>query len=185
MIGVAFLALVLNGAIAFHLKRGTHDLNTRSAYIHMLGDALAAIGVILAGIVILFTGAVWVDQLVSVVIGIFILWTSWSVIRESVDVLLESAPAHLDMKLVEDTVKGVAGVITIHDLHVWTISSNMLACSCHVVVSKHTVEEGQQVIKNIVKELETRFHIGHTTIQIEIEGCDPNDMYCSIGRGGH
>jgi cobalt-zinc-cadmium efflux system protein len=128
---------------------------------------------------------VWVDQLVSVVIGIFILWTSWSVIRESVDVLLESAPAHLDMKLVEDTVKGVAGVITIHDLHVWTISSNMLACSCHVVVSKHTVEEGQQVIKNIVKELETRFHIGHTTIQIEIEGCDPNDMYCSIGRGGH
>jgi cobalt-zinc-cadmium efflux system protein len=180
MIGVAFIALVLNSVIAFSLRKGTHDLNTRSAYIHMLGDALASIGVIIAGVIILFTGAYWADSAVSVLIGLFILWSSWGVIREATDVLLESAPKDLDMIQVEKTIRNIPGVLDMHDLHVWTISSGMLACSCHAIVSRKTVEDGQQVIKDIVAQLKDRFHIGHTTIQVEIEGCDPNDMYCFV-----
>ncbi len=180
MIVVALSALVLNTAISFLLRKETHDLNLRSAYVHMLGDAVASMGVIVAGVVILFAGAYWVDPLTSVLIGFFILWTSWSVVREGVNILLEAAPAGLDMKQVEEAIRGVAGVLATHDLHVWTISSGMLACSCHAVISRKTVEDGQQIIKNIVRELKTRFQIGHTTIQIEIEGCDPNDLYCGV-----
>ncbi len=180
MIGVAFIALVLNGVIAFSLRKGTHDLNTKSAYVHMLGDALASIGVIVAGVIILFTGAYWADSAVSVLIGLFILWSSWSVIREATDVLMEAAPKGLDVQEVENTIKKISGVLTVHDLHVWTISSGMLACSCHVLVSRKTVEEGQQVIKDIIHDLQNRYHLSHTTIQIEVEGCDPNDVYCTL-----
>lgn len=185
MIGVAFIALILNGTISYWLRNDTHDLNTRSAYVHMLGDALAAIGVILAGILILFTNAYWIDSFVSVLIGVFILWSSWDILREGVDVLLEAAPKGLDVEAIENAIKQSVGVLAIHDLHIWTISSGMFACSCHIVVSKNTIEEGQQVIKTIIGELQSRFHIGHTTIQIEVEGCDPNDVYCSISTRKH
>lgn len=181
MIAVAFGALVLNAGIAFLLREGTGDLNTRSAYIHMAGDAVAAIGVIVAGVVILFTHAYWVDSLASVIIGFFILWTSWGVIREGVDVLFEAAPAGLDMAQVEQAIKDTDDVLAVHDLHVWTISSGIVACSCHAVISKKTVEDGQQVIMDIAGELKKRFYITHATIQIEIAGSEQNDLYCSAG----
>ena len=178
MVGVAFVALVLNGAITFFLRNSKEDLNVRSAYVHMLGDALASIGVIVGGLIILFTGFYWIDSLVSIIIGFFILYSSWGILREATDILLEAAPKGLSIAEVEHSIKDVSGVLAVHDLHVWTISSSMLACSCHVAVSRKTVEDGQQIVKEIVVELANRFHIEHTTIQVEVEGSDPNELYC-------
>lgn len=178
MIGVAFLALVLNGAITFFLRNNKDDLNSKSAYTHMLGDALASIGVIAGGVLIFFTDIYWIDSLVSVGIGIFIVYSSWEIIKEATDVLLEAAPEGLSITEVEQAITAVPGTLVVHDLHVWTISSGLLACSCHVVISRKTVEDGQQIVKGVVAVLKSRFHIGHTTIQIEIEGCGPDELYC-------
>lgn len=182
MIGVAFIALVLNGAITLFLFKSKEDLNARSVYVHMLGDAFASIGVIIGGLAILFTGLYWIDSVVSVFIGLFILYSSWGIIREATDVLLEAAPKGLSMKEVESVIRMIPGTLAVHDLHVWTISSNMLACSCHVTVSRKTIEDGQQVVRQIVEALKSQFHIGHTTIQIEIEGCERNELYCAPQR---
>lgn len=182
MIAVAVVALLMNGLIAFWLKNNDHDLNIRSAFIHMLGDAVSAGAIIVAGIIIFFTNAYWIDPLISVVVGIFILRSSWGVIREATNILMESAPTGLDMAGLERVIVDTDGVIAVHDLHVWTISSGMLACSCHIIVSEHTIKNGQQVIKMIIKKLESQFLVMHTTIQVEIEGCDPNDIYCNINN---
>jgi cobalt-zinc-cadmium efflux system protein len=95
-----------------------------------------------------------------------------------VNVLLESIPKGMDMDLVEHTIGGVPGVLAVHDLHVWTIGSGIIACSCHVTVGEQSIRGGQDVLRVVNSELKSRFGISHSTIQVEVEGCDPNDMYC-------
>lgn len=179
MIVVAFIAILLNTVISLWLRKAAKkDLNIRSAYMHMLGDAISAAGVVVAGIVVAFTGTTIADPIVSVLIGILILWSSWDVLKESVNVLLETAPKGLDVKTVEKTINDLEGVIAIHDLHVWTVGSGMIACSCHIIVEEQSVRSGQDVLRTVAKHLEHNFEITHTTIQVEAEGCDPNDMFC-------
>ena len=145
---------------------------------HMVGDAISAAGVVLAGVVIAFTGSSIVDPIVSVVIGILILWSSWGIVKESVNVLLEGIPEGMDMNTVERTINGVHGVLAVHDLHVWTVGSNMVCCSCHIMVHEQSVRSGENVLRAVTEQLEHEFGIAHTTIQVEVEGCEPNDMYC-------
>lgn len=183
MIGVAVVALVLNGLISIALRRDAHhDLNMRSAYLHMLGDAVSAVGVVLAGIAIQLTGSPLADPLVSFLIGALILWSSWSILVDSVNVLLEHAPKGLDMSAVKARIGEVDGVLSVHDLHVWTVASGIVACSCHIQVSEQSVRSGQQVLARVVEMLRERFGISHTTVQIEVEGCEPNDMFCAIRK---
>jgi cobalt-zinc-cadmium efflux system protein len=146
----------------------------------MLGDAISAAGVVLAGILMAFTGASFADPLVSVLIGILILCSSWGILKESVNVLLEGIPKGLKMADVEQTICGVHGVLAVHDLHVWTVGSGMVCCSCHVMVNEQSVRSGENVLRVVTEELEHRFGITHTTIQVEVEGCEPNDMYCLL-----
>ena len=179
MIVVALIAILMNSAIGLWLKRdAAHDVNVRSAYLHMLGDAVSAVGVVVAGVVIVLTHTSIADSIISILIGILILWSSWGILQESVNVLLESIPKGMDMDLVEQTIAGVAGVLAVHDLHVWTIGSGIIACSCHITVGEQSVRSGQDVLRGVNHELETRFGISHSTIQVEVEGCDPDDMYC-------
>jgi cobalt-zinc-cadmium efflux system protein len=188
MIGVAAVAVAINLLIGSWLHGHAHDLNIRSAYWHMIGDALSACGVILAGIVIATTGYTLADPLISMLIGLLILASSWGILRESVTVLLEGTPAGLDMAAVESTIKAVPGVIAAHDLHVWMIGAGVIACSCHVVVAEQTISSGQQVLRAVAAALTAQFRINHTTIQVEVEGCDPNAMYCNVaplGRHAH
>jgi cobalt-zinc-cadmium efflux system protein len=186
MIGVAAAAVVLNGVISLWLHgESRHDLNVRSAYVHMLGDALSALGVVVAGLVVLWTGSTLADPLVSVLIGVLILWSSWGVTVEAVNVLLEGVPLGFDMEALEESLRAVPGVLNLHDLHVWTIGPRVVACSCHVVVAEQSVRSGQQVLRAVVDVLEHRFAIRHTTVQIEVEGCAPNEMYCSLRPTGH
>jgi cobalt-zinc-cadmium efflux system protein len=182
MIGVALIGIVVNLAIGIWLQRGAKgDLNIRSASMHMFGDALSAFGVVVAGAVIATTGQQLADPIVSLLIAGLILASSYGVLNESATVFLEGTPAGTDMPAVIAAIRAVRGVLDVHDLHVWMVGPGVVACSCHIVVAEQSVREGQQVLRAVVQMVENRFHIGHTTVQIEVEGCEANDMYC-VGR---
>jgi cobalt-zinc-cadmium efflux system protein len=186
MIVVAAAAIAVNLLIGMWLHAGSKDdMNVQSAYLHMLGDAVSAFGVVLAGVLVLVTHTTLADPIVSLLIVGLILYSSYDILRESATVLLEGTPAGMDMPGVIAAIRGVEGVQAVHDLHVWMIGPGMVACSCHVVVAEQTVREGQQVLRAVVLALEHRFNITHTTVQIEVEGCDVDDMYCARGHGGH
>jgi cobalt-zinc-cadmium efflux system protein len=181
MIYAALAALLVNGVISLWLRgEAKHDLNIRSAYLHMLGDAISSVWVIVAGVVVAVTGASVADPAVSILIGCFILWSSWSVLVEATNVLMEAVPKNLDLVKVEHAIKGVPGVLNVHDLHVWTVASGIVACSCHILVAEQSVSSGQQILRAVVEGLHQQFAIGHTTVQVEVEGCDPNDVYCTL-----
>jgi cobalt-zinc-cadmium efflux system protein len=181
MIWVALVAVILNGVISLWLRGGAkHDLNIRSAYLHMLGDAVSALGVVLAGMIVALTGSPLADPVVSLLIGGAIIWSSWGIITEAVNVLLEATPKGLDMGAVERSLKDVPGILGVHDLHVWTVSSGIVACSCHLLVSEQSVRGGEQILKAAAGMLRHDFGIAHTTIQVEVEGCAEVEMYCTM-----
>ena len=183
MIGVAAGAIVVNLVIGMWLHAGSKDdLNIRSAYLHMLGDALSAFGVVIAGVLVMTLGTRLADPVVSLLIAALILFSSYGVLRESATVLLEGTPAGMDMPAVIKAIKSVGGVLDVHDLHVWMVGPGVVACSCHILVAEQSIREGQQVLRAVVHDIEHHFHITHTTIQIEVEGCESDDMYC---RGQH
>jgi len=183
MIVLATVAIIVNLAISSRLHQGAkHDINVRSAYVHMIGDAVSAFGVVMAGIIIATTQWLLADPIVSLVIAALILYSSYGVLSESATVLLEGTPAGTDMPAVIDALKNVAGVLDVHDLHVWMVGPGVVACSCHIVVAEQSVREGQQVLRAVVRDIEQRFHITHTTVQVEVEGCDATDMYCGGQR---
>jgi len=180
MIGVAAAAMVINVIIGLRLHRGSkHDMNVRSAYLHMMGDAVSALGVVIAGILVTVTGSFLPDPAVSLLIAALILHSSYGVLRESATVLLEGTPKGMDMPAVIAAIKSVAGVLDVHDLHVWMVGPGVVACSCHIVVAEQSVRQGQQVLRAVVHDMEHRFHITHTTVQVEVEGCEADDMYCT------
>jgi cobalt-zinc-cadmium efflux system protein len=179
MMGVAAAAIVVNAAIGLRLHRGAKDdLNVRSAYLHMVGDAVSAFGVVVAGALVAWMHVALADPIVSLLIAGLILYSSYGVLRESVTVLLEGTPAGMDMPAVIAAIKAVSGVLDVHDLHVWMVGPGVVACSCHLVVAEQSVREGQQVLRAVVDDIQHRFHITHTTVQVEVEGCDATDMYC-------
>ncbi|MEN3338380.1 MAG: cobalt-zinc-cadmium efflux system protein [Acidobacteriota bacterium] len=179
MIAVAAAGMIVNVVISLWLhKDSKHDLNIRSAYLHMLGDAVSALGVVVAGVFVLTMRAPLADPIVSLLIAVLILYSTYAVLRESATVLLEGTPPGIDMPSVIEVIKGVAGVIDVHDLHVWMVGPGVVACSCHILVAEQSVREGQQVLRAVVHDIEHRFHITHTTVQVEVEGCEANDMYC-------
>jgi cobalt-zinc-cadmium efflux system protein len=179
MIVVAMAAVMMNLAIGWWLHKGSKDdLNIRSAYLHMLGDALSAFGVVIAGVVVATLHSPLADPVVSLLIAGLILYSSYGVLCESVTVLLEGTPAGLKMPDVIAVIKSVRGVLDVHDLHVWMVGPGVVACSCHILVAEQSIREGQQVLRTVVRDIEHRFHITHTTVQVEVEGCDANDMYC-------
>jgi cobalt-zinc-cadmium efflux system protein len=183
MIGVATAAVGVNLIVGLWLRAGArHDINIRGAYLHQIGDAASAFGVVVAGVVVETTGQPLADPIVSLLIAAVILYSSYGVLRESATVLLEGTPAGTDMPAVIAAIKGVGGVLDVHDLHVWMVGPGVVACSCHIVVAEQSIREGQQVLRAVVDDLRRRFHITHTTVQVEVEGCEDNDMYCVADR---
>src|SRR5882672_338612 len=179
MIVVAGAAIVVNLVIGLWLHKSSKaDLNIRSAYLHMLGDAVSAFGVVIAGVLVATMRAPLADPVVSLLIAGLILYSSYGVLRESATVLLEGTPTGMDMPAVIAAIKNVSGVLDVHDLHVWMVGPGVVACSCHIVVAEQSIREGQQVLRSVVHAIEHRFHITHTTVQVEVEGCDADDMYC-------
>lgn len=176
MIWVALLAIVLNSGIAWWLSSAAKaDLNIRSAYLHMLGDAIASLGVVIAGVIIAFTSWYTADPIVSIIFAMLVLWSSWSIFTESIQMLLEGIPVGMELAEVESEIRNVHGVLDMHDLHVWTISTGLIVCSCHIVVAEQNVSGGQKILEEVAHMLEHDFRISHTTIQIEVEDCGGHD----------
>ena len=167
ILAVAAVGVAINGGVAFVLRRSGRDLNLRSAFLHMLGDALVSLGVVLTGAIILWTGWVWPDPVTSLLVGVFILAGAWRIVREAVNVLMEGTPRGLDVEEVSAAIARLPGVQGVHHLHVWALSSDLVALSCHVVVEDQPVSTGGLVMERIRKELQDRFGIGHATIQLE------------------
>jgi cobalt-zinc-cadmium efflux system protein len=171
MMAVAAGGLAINLAGLWILHGGRADnLNMRGAWLHVLSDALGSVGVLAAGGLIFAFGWVWADPLASIVIGLLVLYSSWGLLRETVAVLMEGAPGHIDVDEVRNTIASVQGVASAHDLHVWTITSGMVALSAHVI-ARDPSAAGDLLIR-LQKTLHDRFGIDHVTIQVEPEDFD-------------
>ncbi len=172
MIWVAAAGVVMNGAIALLLLRGHRDLNLRSVLLHEIGDTLSTAAVIAGGVAIALTGQRWIDPALSVGIGVMILWSSIGIIRESLNILLEGTPNGMDLRRIEQAICGVAGVESVHDLHVWSIGSDTYSLSCHVGICDMPASESAEILAAIRTMLGERFQIHHTTIQFELKVCE-------------
>jgi cobalt-zinc-cadmium efflux system protein len=176
MMGIATGGLVVNLVGLWILNAGRGEsLNMRGAWLHVLTDALGSVGAILGGFLIWSFGWAWADPAVSVLIGLLVIFSSWNLLKETVAVLMESAPAGIDVDAVRDTVAGVAGVTVVHDLHVWSITSGMVALSTHVCVAEGTDRDA--ALAAIRGRLHEAFGIDHSTIQIEREGFPEAPMH--------
>jgi cobalt-zinc-cadmium efflux system protein len=184
MLIVAIVGLVVNLIVALVLREHDHhDLNVRSAFLHVLGDALASVGVIVAGAIIVLTGWTLVDPLVSVLIGIIILVGSGRVLRESVHILVEGMPKGLTATQVAEAMQQVPGISEVHDLHVWTVSPGYISLSAHVVLADQPLSQTQETMKKLKQALSERFGIEHTTIQFECESCGQEGVICLMEAG--
>jgi cobalt-zinc-cadmium efflux system protein len=172
MIGVAATGVVVNGVISIMLWRSSKDLNIRSAFLHMLGDTLSTAAVIGGGWAILATGQNWIDPALSFGIGAMILWSSFGIIRETLNILLEGTPRGIDLSLVAQDIAAVAGVNDVHDLHVWSIGSESHALSCHISIADIPPSASEAILREVQERLRVKFHIHHTTIQFEHVVCD-------------
>ena len=179
--GVALAGLVVNLVALRLLKHDSHgNLNTRAAYLHVLGDLLGSVGALLAALIVILTGWTLADPIVSVLISLLIIAGSWRLLRESVEILLEAAPSHIPLQDVERRMKSVEGVIAVHDLHVWTLTSGVVAMSGHVVVPD--LASHPRVLAAVSREVRD-IGIGHVTIQVEcLDQCVP-DAEGPLARG--
>ena len=179
MLVIAIVGLVVNVIVALVLREhDPNDLNTRAAFLHVLGDALASVGVIGAGIAILLTGQSWIDPLVSVLISLLILASSWRLLRETVHILAEGMPDGMTVMAVAEAMKTVAGVTEVHDLHIWTVSPGYVALSAHVILDDQTLSQTERIMAEIKSKLEVQYEIEHTTIQFECANCGQGVVAC-------
>jgi cobalt-zinc-cadmium efflux system protein len=167
----ALVAIAINSYIAFGLRGDTKSLNLRAAMLHIVGDMAASIGVVVAGAVILLTGWLYIDPLLSLAIAVLIAFGAWRIVRETVNLLLEGTPSDINLGAVTSEIMDTGRVTGMHDLHVWALSSDEMALSCHVVVGDLPLADAEHIVRDLEKRLCARFDIGHTTIQIE--SCHP------------
>jgi cobalt-zinc-cadmium efflux system protein len=181
MLWVAAAGLAVNLGVMLALREaGREDLNIRGAFVHMLGDAVSSVGIIIGAIVIGITGHSWIDPLLSVLIGLMILWTAWDIITESLNILLEGLPKNLSLDQVVAEVRGIPGVIDVHDLHIWSLGSHSHALSCHVMIEDLPPSASDSILKSVNDLLESQFHITHTTIQFEHALCEISGTGCAV-----
>ena len=196
VVAVALGAAVINTVAALALREGhaghdhgpsgggheAGDLNMRSALLHMVGDAVASIGVAAAGAVILITGRFyWLDPLVSLGIGLLIAWQAIKLLMQAISVLLESTPTDVDLRDLSAFIAGLPGIETVHDVHVWSLSSEVRALSAHLVlVGDPTLRQAQVIGERVKSALGDRFSIAHATLELEGEHCNDGDDDCAM-----
>lgn len=180
MIVVALIGLMVNLACFLLLRSSSrHSLNVRGAFLHVTGDLLSSAAVVAGGLVIRFTGWLAVDPLLGAVIGLVILKGAYGLVRESVEILLEAAPAGIDAAGVEAALGTIPGVRSVHHLHLWSLSSGIHAMSAHVRIDDQMTSSSDLLLREIRKMMEERFGIAHSTIQLECDGC--GEIECGLG----
>lgn len=175
MMMVAAAGVVMNGVIAALLWGVARDVNLRSAFLHMAGDTLSTAAVIAGGAGILLTGHNWIDPTLSLLIAALILWTSFGIVRETLNILLEGMPRGVSLTEIRAGMGAVEGVVNVHDLHVWSLGSNSSALACHVTIADIPPSESACILVRLNCLLKERFHISHATIQFEHMGCEQLD----------
>jgi len=172
MMIVAAAGVIMNGLIAAMLWRVSHDVNIRSVFIHMLGDTLSTAAVIVGGLVILLTGRTWIDPALSLGIAALILWSSIAIVRETLNILLEGTPRGISLVEIRATLAAIDGVEDVHDLHVWSLGSNLHALASHITIADIPPSESNLILDRINSLLRERFRIHHTTLQFEHVVCE-------------
>lgn len=162
---VSAVSIFLNGFSAWLFYHDRHELNVRAAFLHMAGDAAVSAGVVVAGLVILWTNALWVDPLMSVVISIIILLSTWKILRESFNLAADAVPEHVDPSEIENYLRSIAGVREVHDLHIWGMSTTHVVLTAHLVIPEYDGQDS--LLFSISRELQHRFGIDHATLQVE------------------
>ena len=189
VIVAALVAIAVNSYIALRLRGrgGNENLNVRAAMLHVVGDLVASVGVVVSGLLIVFTGWLYADPLVSVAITALIAWSAIRIVVGTWNVLLEGVPSDIDLKEVDRAIRGTEGVDSIHDLHVWSLSSEQVALSCHVVVAEELLAaDSEHLVRRVEEAVCARFGIGHTTIQVEAcHPCSGDALEHGVGDHNH
>ena len=184
VIVTALVGIAINAFVVLLLRRDTQSLNLRAALLHVTGDVAASFGVVIAGTVILLTGWLYIDPLLSLAIAAFIAYSAWGIVHETVHVLLEGTPSEIDMEALTKEISQTKLVTDVHDLHVWALSSEEMALSCHVVVGDCPLGDAEHVVRDLESRICDRFAIGHTTIQVE--SCHPcGEIHHGAGEHNH
>jgi cobalt-zinc-cadmium efflux system protein len=180
MLIIASIGLIANLAGIYVLKdTHTDNLNIRSAFLHIVGDTLSSVGVILGGILIITEKWYFVDPIISILIGVIIIRGAISIIFESSSILLEYVPGNIDPDTVNKALMGIKGVKNVHDLHIWAITSGLYSMSSHIMIDDKMISEGALIIQQVEGVMKEKFHISHTTIQLECDNCECG-MVCSM-----
>lgn len=181
LIIVGLIAVLVNLVTALLVHRGSEsDLNLRSAFVHLMGDVISTVGAVIAGVLIYFTGANWLDPFVSVLIGFLILYNAWGILRDAVDILLEATPRDVDMRKMVSEINEVEGVLGVHDLHVWSITQSLRTMSAHILTDDISVSAGAEIQNRINELVYHRYNIAHATLQLECVNCNSDSLYCRI-----
>jgi cobalt-zinc-cadmium efflux system protein len=181
MMAVAAAGLAMNGGIMLSLRRASrNDINVRSAFVHMLGDAVGSVAIIGGAIAIRYTGWEQLDPALSIAIGLLIVWSAWDITRESLNILLEGLPRGITLTDVATAMRAEDGVLDVHDLHIWSLGSSTHALSCHVLIEDVPPSASDAILRRLNATLADRFHIHHTTVQFEHVGCAISETGCAI-----
>ena len=184
VIGTALLGIAINAFVIVSLRGEGQSLNFRAALLHVTGDVAASVGVVIAGVVILLTGWLYIDPLLSLAIAALIAFGAWGIVRETVNVLMEGTPRDADLPAITKEITGTKLVTAVHDLHVWALSSDEMALSCHIVIDDTSLGNAEHVVRDLESRLCDRFAIGHTTIQVE--SCHPcGEIHHGAGEHNH
>ena len=179
MLIAAAIALFVNGATALSLKHESReDVNIRGAFVHMIGDAVSSAGIIVAALLIRATGTTLWDAVISMFIGVLILWSSYGVLKESVNLLLEGTPTGINPEDVTQSLSQIEGIHGVHHLHIWALGPSRPALSCHLMVGDVPLASTAKILDDVNAVLARDYRIAHTTIQFELAECDSNDPYC-------
>jgi cobalt-zinc-cadmium efflux system protein len=184
VVGFAAAGLVINGVAALLLRSHGGDLNLRSAFLHLLGDAVTSLGVMLSGLVVYFTGWNYADPIVSVLVSVWIGREAVVIVRKTVNVLMEGTPENVEFADVGQAMLAVPGVKGVHDLHIWAISSSDLALSAHVVVADAALSELGELMTGLKDMLARNFGVGHVTVELEDEGGQCAGSSCDLVPAG-
>jgi cobalt-zinc-cadmium efflux system protein len=179
MMIVAAFGVLMNGAVAGLLWKFSGDVNIRSVFLHMLGDTLSTGAVIVGGAAIAVTGFTWIDPVLSMVIAAMILWSSAGIVRETLNILLEGTPRKMQLEDVREAMQKIPGVLNVHDLHVWSLTSQSHALASHITIGDRPLAESNAILKALNHALQHRFQIHHTTIQFEATDCSPAQGCCA------
>jgi cobalt-zinc-cadmium efflux system protein len=184
VIGTALVGIAINAFVLLTLRGHAASLNLRAATLHVTGDVAASAGVVIAGAVILLTGWLYIDPLLSLAIAALIAYGAWGIVRETVNLLMEGTPRDVNLAAVTAEITGAKLVTGLHDLHVWALSSDEMALSCHIVIDDTSLGDAEHVVRDLESRLCDRFAIGHTTIQVE--SCHPcGEIHHGAGAHNH